>query len=757
MPAKHESQRSELKQVDNLLDNPIYSEDADILGFSSVSHSLVEAIEAQPNNSSLTLGLDGAWGSGKTSILELMQNVLDDRKGSNGIGFVVVPFSPWMITNKTALVASFFAQLGIAITEAEKRLPFNWSLFRKTAAKNLKKVKGQLNKFSSVVSVLSTATSVFDPTIVSAISAGSTKAIEKLTSDSGQPGETLETLKFELTKALAEIAEKDSSFRILVLIDDLDRLDPNDALEVLRLVKAVADFPATTYLLAYDRTAITTAIEHSVKVSNGDIYLEKIIQFSFKVPPLEPFQLRNWLRKELQDLFPGEIDFASKRMGVVLDRWAGRLLVTPRDVKRLLFAIRAIWPRLRDKADLLDLIWLQMIAQKASDKHRDLYSWVVNYLQTLEALAIGGSITGEKESREELINILSQLGWRTYQHDKDNMSFDYHDLDELLVGITASYMSHDQEDWTHKVSDKAMQIFRDEKRLSSPWHWRLYFAFDAPSHAITDDEWEVLKNAARQSSDELSDTIAKVLEIRGEQRKDAADQIIGRATHDVDSANLDFPERWIIAIVQQANTLEERSAKDRVFGLTTLFDVNIKAFARAVFKRLTGKQRQEVIATIFNNSENLNVAAKLLRDQFRASKKSGHEKDEMYYLTDEELKEVSKIQIDLYSKLTPEDLRQMSFPYDILYAWLDVSASETGPKMLLEDAFQTDSGLIDTLESLRCVSNSAQNGIPHVPEDFLKNFIDPAPVKDRLQEIANGSSEETDRAKKLLKLWWVEK
>jgi energy-coupling factor transporter ATP-binding protein EcfA2 len=759
MHRKNEPTSQEDQKVDKLLDRPIYSKDADALGFSEASLSLIEAIEAQPNSSSLTLGLDGAWGSGKSSILEMMRGVLDERDQVDGIGLVVVPFSPWLITNRTALVASFFAQIGAAIDEAERRLPKNWYFFRKDAAKTLSKAKRQLNRFSGVVSVASTATSVFDPTMISAVAAGGTKAVEKLTSDSGKPGKTLETLKTELTEALGEIAKSDPTFRILVLIDDLDRLDPNDALEVLRLVKAVGDFPATTYLLAYDRSAIASAIEHSAKIDNGDAYLEKIIQFSFKVPPLEPFQLRHWLRQELQDLFPGEIDFASERSGAILDRWAGRLLLTPRDVKRLLFALRATWPKLRGKADILDLVWLQMIAQKASDKQHDLYSWIVGYLQALEALAIGGSVSGERETREELKKILTGLGWRTYHHDKDKMSFDFHDLDELLAGVTTSYLSSDQEDWTHKVSDEALHKFRDSKRLSSPWHWRLYFAFDAPSHAITDDEWDVLTNAAEESSDELSAAIAKVLDIRGEQRTDAADQIIGRAAHEVTSGKLDWADRWITAVVQQAGALEERSKKDRLFGFTKMFGISLKAFARAVFKGLEGEPRKTAISEIFDKPEYLCVAAELLRDQFHASKKSGYERDEKYYLTDEELKEVSANQVELYENLSPEDLRKLPSPYDVLYAWRDVvsSGDADGPSELLEAAFQTDAGLVETLEALRYVSSSAQDGVPHVPEGFLKNFVDPAKIKARLTKIAKGGSKEAKHAEELLGLWWEEK
>lgn len=755
MTKSNEQSKQEIEQMDKLLDRPINSKQADALGFSEVPLSLIEAIEAQPNVPSLTLGLDGAWGSGKSSILGMMRSTLEERTEVDGIGLVVVPFSPWLITNRTALVSSFFAQLGVAIDTAESRIPRDWALFKKSTAKTLSKAKRQLNRFSGVVSIASTATSVIDPTMASVVAAGGSKAVNKFTSDAAKPGKTLEALKLELTEALAKIAVSDPTFRILVLIDDLDRLDPSDALEVLRLVKAVGDFPATTYLLAYDRGAIASAIENSAKISNGDVYLEKIIQFSFKVPPLEPFQLRNWLRRELQELFPGDIDFASDRAVAILDRWAGRMLVTPRDVKRLLFALRAIWARLKGKADLLDLIWLQLIAQKASDKRQDLYSWIVSYLQELEAIAIGGNVTGERESCKELTRILSELGWRTYDT-KDKMSVDFHNLNELLAGVTANHLSADQEDWTHKADNDELQKFREEKRLSSPWHWRLYFAFDTPTHAITDDEWEVLKVAAEQSVDDLADTIAKLLDIRGDQRTDAADQIIGRATHEATFKKLAFPGRWIVAAVRQSEVLEGRSKKDRVFGFSNLFEHNLKALARAVFKELSGNDREQTISQIFDDPKHLCIAASLLRDQFQASKKTGYEKDERFFLADKELEKAVEMQIEQYAKITPVQLRELGSPYNVLYAWRDISEPNDGPNQLVETAIQSDLGLVETLEALRYVSSSAQNGVAHVPEGYIKNFVDPGKTKARLKKIADSSKPESEHAKKLLGLWWDE-
>ncbi len=57
------------------------------------------------------------------------------------------------------------------------------------------------------------------------------------------------------TEIAKKIDELDLSF--IVLLDDLDRLEPAQAVEVIRLVKSVGDFPRFRYLLCYDKAILS--------------------------------------------------------------------------------------------------------------------------------------------------------------------------------------------------------------------------------------------------------------------------------------------------------------------------------------------------------------------------------------------------------------------------------------------------------------------------------------------------------------------
>lgn len=740
----------------DFLDNPV-SSSGDLLGFSEVAKSLLTAVEAQPNHSSLTLGLDGPWGSGKSSILKMLRDQVPTSQSDDEIGTVVVSFSPWLITNRTALIASFFAQLQQAIKEAEARIPTSWYRLKKASAKGLKTVSKKLNRFSRVVSITSGAAIAFDPTGAAAVASGSAKAVEELTKDFGKADETLEALKRELEQALAEIAKADPTFRILVLIDDLDRLEPSDTLEILRLVKAVGNFPAITYLLAYDRVAVASAIKHSAQVDSGDAYLEKIIQFSFKVPPLEPFQLRNWLRREIDQLSDGEKSDA-EHASAVLDIWAGRLLKSPRDIKRLLFSIRATWPRLKGQANLLDLVWLQMLALKASIGPHDLYSWVASYLQSLQAVAIGGSVAGTMQDQKRIEEILQALGWNVYSNDGQITDLDFHNLDSLLAGVTHDHLSQDRDvRWTHQLDRAELQQWRQDKRLSSPWHWRLYFAFETPEYAITQDEWAAMEEAAIQSADALSAAIEEVLGFRGKQRPNVAGQLLDWIIHEIKSKRLKHSDRWLEAIVRRSTFLKAHSPKDRVFGFTNLFELYLRDIAVLVFSDCDPDQRKSLIEVLFGDPENVDVGADLLLKQMSAAKKSSHDKERQMFLDDKELESAKQKQLSLFRDLSAEKFWQLGWPYEVLLAWklIEEAGGQSGePAKFLETAMETDEGLVKTLDALRIISSSAQDGVARLPHSYLRPYVDIPVLTKRLDSVAKEGGELGEKARELGKLLW---
>ena len=757
--------------VDTLVDKPITGSSKDVLGFQEVANTLATAILTQSNTSTITLGIDGPWGSGKSSILHLLKEALQKRSTEDqgeGVGLIVVSFSPWLITDQTALITEFFKQLDKAIAEAKRRTGFftalrkwdtltNWVRLKKWSITNqIRAARKAMHKFGTLTTLASTAMAAIDPTLSVAAAAGVAGRMGKMVRP---PKRSVEELKTNLHTCLGDIAEKDISFRILVLIDDMDRLDPEDALEVLRLVKAVADFPAVNYLLCYDREALAKSLSKSALISDGNAYLEKIIQFSFKVPPLEPFQLRAWLRRGINDLFPNQIQNGSRRAEVVLDAWAGRLLRTPRDVKRLLFAVRTIWPALESKADLLDLVWLQMIKEKASTDEANLYSWLTGYLQSLDALAIGGTVSGTYEAQKKLFEIINTLGWMVYTDKEGMSSIDFHHLDQLLAGVTQDHLddtSMDGTRWIYLTDEAKLAELRRDCRLSSPWHWRLYFALDTPSHALTDDEWRALERSGASSAAELGSSIGKLLEQGGGVRRDVGDQLLDRVIYAARSGTMRYSVRWIQALLSNVQGLKGSSKKEGHFGFGKQFDSQIKVMMWEVFRILNEEGRMQALRVVFQESSELSVSSAILREQFAAAKKSENDESEEMFLTSEELDIAVQAHLKKFEELSPEDFRNLSSPYDVLYAWKEMDGSSERPGGLLEESLKSDEDFLVTLDGLKIVTSSEQGRVPHVPERFLDNFVDGSGVRKRLENMAKSNAVHSHRAKTLLDLWWKE-
>ena len=742
---------------ERLIDRPIVDTQDDLLGFGKLTGAIANLIYEQPNSSNLILGLDGPWGSGKSSVLQLLQKELDfklEEQSDTGVGLIVVPFSPWLITNRTALITAFFGQLVDAVDRATRRAVPWWNILKFRKRMKFTSLRKELHHFSALVAIGSTATSNFDPTLTSDVVAGSAKVIESVT---GSNDPTLEQRKTDLILRLKDIALNDSTFRVLVLIDDMDRLDPEDTIEVLRLVKAVADFPAVTYLLAYDRNALADAIEKNRKGADGNAYMEKNLQFSFKIPPLEPFRLRQWLKLEIEGLTKDKVAIESMQAETVLDLWAGRLLKTPRDVKRLLFAVRAIWKDLESKVDLLDLIWLQMVKEKAGSSSANLYGWVIRYLQSLDAIALGGVVVGKKEDCNELAKILKELGWRVRDDVDEGSSIDFHYLNRLLAGVTQSYMfelADEKKRWSHEVSKDELQEFREAKRLSSPWHWRLYFAFETPSHAITDDEWTALTQAAEKSAEDLAHSILTLLERGMIGRPDLGDQLVDRIQHAAKQGNLDQPKNWIFAVVCSATNLRRHSKELPLFVTDTMFDRTVHTMIRHVFGVLDADERKEVVHFVFVESPNVSLAAELFRHQYAAKKAGGVDESEKLYLTDSELKCAADGQLKLYTALSAQDFIELSSPYDVLFAWREITESKDGPSTFLSKAFETDEGFLNSLSALKAVTSTQQNGVPHLPEGYLRPFVDTVALKSRLENLAISGGVNASQASDLLSLWW---
>lgn len=332
-------------------DSPIERPEDDRYGISAFANAMATSLLGIANPVGSTIAITGPWGSGKSSAVNLIRDELLKRKDDQ---LSVFDFKCWWYRGEEAIALAFLQELNSAL---------------KTSLGD--KVKGLVPEIGRHVlqagPVLGSAVALASTSGWGALLAGSAAFAKRFFPDKAP----LEKTFRELSKALAAQPK-----RFLIIIDDIDRLAPEEALAIFRLVKSVGRLPNVMYLLVFDRT-LADAMVNERYPSEGPHFLEKIIQASFELPPPAPSDLHNALLATFQERCGApEEEYLTRFMNVFYDVVVP-YLTTPRHVTRLINALTVTWPPVANNishADYLALETLRLYEPKlftAIRHHRD--------------------------------------------------------------------------------------------------------------------------------------------------------------------------------------------------------------------------------------------------------------------------------------------------------------------------------------------------------------------------------------------------
>lgn len=235
-------------------DKPIQSHEVDLLHREKFVNSIVNLLHNNDDDDSLTIGLYGEWGSGKTSIINMICERLAsvDKEGSGygeGEEYIkIIHFNPWLYSNASDLTRQFFTHLQGELG------------------------KSKAHKFATIVTQLGQYKEAMVPalSLFFGLTAGVlTKAgIDALTTYTSQTeNRSLQTIKDEIVEKLKELKQK-----IVIFIDDIDRLSDEEIVTTFKLVKLLEDFPYVTYVLAFDYEVVAEALNR-VQHNRGKEYI----------------------------------------------------------------------------------------------------------------------------------------------------------------------------------------------------------------------------------------------------------------------------------------------------------------------------------------------------------------------------------------------------------------------------------------------------------------------------------------------------
>lgn len=306
----------------------------DLLGFKVHADLLINIIKDE-TILPITIGVFGDWGSGKSSILQIIKEEFDKDEDKESL---CIYFNGWTFEGyddaKAALLNSILkelednkkitAEIKDAVKEKAKKLwkSIDWMRGAGMVLKNVA-LPAVSAYFTGGVSLVPTAIQM-----ISQWSDSPEKIIEKLQSKEGK--EIYESfLKKEKeankssTNAIADFRKDFSDLlvstgfkRLVVIIDDLDRCSPERIIENLEAIKLFLNVPKTAFVIGADPRIVKYAIEHKYK-SNKEIeednnrividYLEKLIQLPYALPRLSESEVETYIsmlicKKEVGDM-----------------------------------------------------------------------------------------------------------------------------------------------------------------------------------------------------------------------------------------------------------------------------------------------------------------------------------------------------------------------------------------------------------------------------------------------------------------------
>jgi hypothetical protein len=271
--------------------------DIDLLQFKYIATSVTRIIKSE-HLLPTTIGLFGDWGSGKSSLLKMVEKEISKESG-----ILTISFNGWLFEGfedaKTAL-------MGTILEKIEERIKADKNLLQK-AGDLLSKLSKRVNWFQ-LVSLTGRygLPAVVGMPHLSAINLGvdTTKAViekakgidvdeaKKLLKAAPEGEENIRRNIREFRTDFAKLLKVSEIKTLVVFVDDLDRCMPDTIIETLEAIKLFLFVPGTVFILGADERLIEYAVRRrfpelpGTDTEVGRDYLEKLVQIPVRIPPL---------------------------------------------------------------------------------------------------------------------------------------------------------------------------------------------------------------------------------------------------------------------------------------------------------------------------------------------------------------------------------------------------------------------------------------------------------------------------------------
>jgi predicted KAP-like P-loop ATPase len=724
----------------------------DFLGRTKFSQELAKLIFSRKEKESLVISICGEWGYGKSSIINLMKEWFKEENKE----ITIFEFNPWLFSGEGDLSKYFFEELAKELSKSE--------------TKKDKEIARELRSYSRILNLIpeKSAYSFIKNCflILSLFGIGASKLVEKFNFQA----ETVSLIrsislgfaflcilitfskdiltnladyfdgnwKFEEKSAFSlkndlhkNLRERDK--KLLVIIDDIDRLSQLEMRQIFKLVKINTDFPNTTYVLSFDEKIVASNLQEQKGVSGRD-YLKKIVQINFNVPHIKQHKINQFLSDEI-DIVLSTLPTSHKKYfnqmywAEVYNSGFKNFFQTIRDVKRftnsLEFNISLMYNEDSMEVNPIDFIAIEAIRVFCPEFYF--------FMKSRNILLTETKRDTENNGRKEIEEALSKIG-KKYRNDLRSLLFILFPQMSTIFENT-SYGHEFQSTWDRQLRVCSTNFFDayftlvpggDEEELNQ-------YELDLILKQMSDQE--ILENLLRKHIEKKK--IRAVLER------------LQSYTREENYIDIKYAENVVQAIFNVSDLLPNKK------GMWDL-GANLDAM-RVVFQIL--KRQKETIKNyeIFKNtiphSKGLSGPVEMI--SFESE------------ITTEEnrlvpVDKLNELQLSCVSKI--KEFRDKGKLIDnqdfisILFRWKEWDNSKDWENYV-EDLISTDDKLLTFVEKFAYERYSKTVGeyLYHTTRKFnyddLKEFVDPKTVKSRLQNIKQTNNVQYESKKEIVDLF----
>lgn len=441
-------------------DRPLTRREEDRLNRVAFADRIATILAAQPEGRGVVVGVYGPWGSGKTTVLNLLRaNLATDD------AVVAQDFNPWRVADADSLFRAFFSALGEAIGAS---LPTRLERARAKAGR----WAGFLRWITWPVGL------VFKPA----------ETADTLLARFGKVAQKGDAVQLEQLRDRVVHLLGRSRKRVIILIDDIDRLDKNETHALFRLIKACTDFPNVSYVLAFDDTVASKAIGE--RYGGGDepagrSFLEKVVQVPLQLPVAAPDDLRSLCFGRVERaLAAAGIELTQKQVGEFVsafDRGVSIRLTTPRAAHRFGNGLMFALPPLVGETNPVDHLLVEAL--------RTFYPEVYEVVRENQAAFSGVDESLPGAETQEV------PGARLLEAALNRMSKDLADAAKALITTLFPRLSGAY--GGSGYGRDCLARWYEERRIAAPEYCPRYFAHSIPLNDVPDSEVGAILEIAR--------------------------------------------------------------------------------------------------------------------------------------------------------------------------------------------------------------------------------------------------------------------